>query len=226
MAGSEDTSHDQGEASVPVSPPTSHINAAGAEEDDHYTVDEAAQILELSPACVRQMLRAGELEGKRREERIEGVLGPWRISQHAVHALKEGHPGVLCAKRCNNVGEANVTTTAQLPPDETTEEPLSEEASLEEASAETPSEASELLSESVREVREKAEALRQELGILEGRLERMEITESALREGLQREKERADREREIADELRAELELARAPRRGEPQEFWRRLFRP
>src|SRR5919112_6086423 len=224
MAGSEDTSHDQGEASVHASPPASRINAAEAEEDDHYTVHEAAQILELSPACVRQMLRAGELEGKRREERIEGVLGPWRIPQHAVHALKEGHPGVLRAKR-HNAGEANVTTTAQLPPDETTEDPLSEEASLEEASADTPSEASELLSESVRKVQEKAEALRQELGILEGRLERMEITESALRKGLQWEKERADRERERADELRAELERERAPRRGEPQEFWRRLLR-
>jgi GAF domain-containing protein len=54
----------------------------------------------------------------------------------------------------------------------------------------------------------------------------MEITESPLREGLQREKERADRERERADELRAELERARAPRREEPQEFWRHLFRP
>jgi Helix-turn-helix domain len=225
MAGSEDTSHEQREASVPASPPTSRINAAGAEGDDHYTVDEAAQILELSPACIRQMLRAGELEGKRREERIEGVLGPWRIPQRAVHALKEGDPGVLRAKR-RNAGEADMTTTAQLPPEEATGEPLLEEASLEEASAETPSEASELLSESVREVREKAEALRQELGILEGRLERMEITESALREGLQREKERADRERERADELRAELERARVPRREEPQEFWRRLFRP
>jgi hypothetical protein len=225
VAGSEETGHEQGEASGPASPPISRINEAGAEEDEHYTVDEAAQILELSPACVRQMLRAGELEGKRREERIEGVLGPWRIPQRAVHALKEGHPGVLRAKR-RNAGEANVTTTAQLPPDETTEDPLSEEASLEEASAQTPSEASELLSESVQEVREKAEALRQELGILEGRLERMEITESALQEGLQREKERADRERERADELWAELERARAPRREEPQEFWRRLFRP
>jgi len=225
VAGSEEPAHERGEASVPASPPTSRMNAAEAEEDDHYTVDEAAQILELSPACVRQMLRAGELEGKRREERIEGVLGPWRILQRAVHALKEGHPGVLRAKR-RNAGEANVTTTAQLPPEETTENPLLEEASLEEASAETPSEASDLLSESVREVRGKAEALRQELGILEGRLERMEITESALREGLQREKERADRERERAEELRAELERARAPLREEPQELWRRLLRP
>jgi hypothetical protein len=55
MAGSEETSHEQHEASVSVSSPTSRTNAAGAEEDDHYTVDEAAQILELSPACVRQI---------------------------------------------------------------------------------------------------------------------------------------------------------------------------
>jgi len=218
VAGSEETAHEQGEASVPASPPTSHINAARAEEDDHYTVDEAAQILELSPACVRQMLRAGELEGERREERIEGVLGPWKIPQHAVHALEEEHPGVLRAKR-RNADEANLTSMTQLPPEQTTEDTLPEEASLEEVSADTPSEASELLSESVREVREKAEALQKELGLLEGRLELMEISESALRESLQREKERAD-------ELRAELERARIGRHGKPQELWRRLFRP
>ena len=87
-----------------------------------------------------------------------------------------------------------------------------------------PSEASELLSESVREVRERAEVLRKELGLLEGRLEFMEITESALREGLQREKERADREQEKADRLQAELERERARQHGEPQGSWRRLF--
>ncbi len=70
------------------------------EEGDHYyTVDEAARILELSPACVRQMLRAGELEGERREERIEGVLGPWRIPKRPVHTLREREPDVLRAKR-------------------------------------------------------------------------------------------------------------------------------
>src|SRR5215213_5940047 len=30
------------------------------EGGDHYNVDEAARLLELSPACVRQMLRAGD----------------------------------------------------------------------------------------------------------------------------------------------------------------------
>ena len=187
------------------------------EEDVHYTVDEAAQLLELSPACVRQMLRAGELEGERREERIEGVLGPWRIPERVVRVLREEKPDVLRAKR-RAVCDADVTTT-KLPLDEATADTASEEEDLPgEVSADKPSEASELLSESVREVRERAEALRKELGLLEGRLELMEITESALREGLRREKERADRERERANELRAELEAERARRREDPQE--------
>ena len=32
-------------------------------EEEYYTVDEAARILKLTPGRVRQMLRAGELEG-------------------------------------------------------------------------------------------------------------------------------------------------------------------
>jgi excisionase family DNA binding protein len=32
-------------------------------EEETYTVDEAARILRLTPGRVRQMLRAGELEG-------------------------------------------------------------------------------------------------------------------------------------------------------------------
>ena len=195
-----------------------------SEEGDHYTVDEAARILELSPACVRQMLRASELEGERREERIEGVLGPWRIPKRAVHTLREEKPDVLRAKR-RAVCEADATTTKLPLGEATTAQTPSEEALRGKVSADSPSEASELLSESVREVRERAEALRQELGLLEGRLELMEITESALREGLQREKERADRERERAEGLRAELKAERARRRGEPQEFWHWLFK-
>ncbi len=192
------------------------------EEGDHYTVDEAARLLELSPACVRQMLRAGELEGERREERIEGVLGPWRIPERAVHALREGDPDVLRAKR-RAVCDTDATTVT-LPPDEAPADVLSED-SPDEISEDLPSEASELLSESVRVVREKVEALREELGVLEGRLEVMEITESTLREDLRREKERADREQEKADRLQAELERERARQHGEPQGSWRRLFR-
>jgi excisionase family DNA binding protein len=32
-------------------------------EEDFYSVDEAARILKLTPGRIRQMLRAGELEG-------------------------------------------------------------------------------------------------------------------------------------------------------------------
>jgi hypothetical protein len=205
-------------------------------EADHYTVDEAARILDLSPACVRQMLRAGELEGQRREERIEGVLGPWKIPERVVHALREGEPDVLRAKRraaCDTdattttlpPGQAPADMLPEAPPGEISEDTPSE-VSPDEASEDMPSEATELLSESVRAVREKAEALREELGILEGRLEAMEIAEYALKEGLRREKERADRERERADELRDELEAERARgREPAPQETWDWLFR-
>ena len=182
----------------------------------YYAVDEAARVLELSPACVRQMLRAGELEGERRGERIEGVLGPWRIPERAVSTLK-GDPGVLRAKR-RTACVADATTTAELSPS------LGEEVTVERAPSEPlptggegagadgPSEVAELLSESVGEVREKAEALRRELELLEGRLEAVEMTELALREALRREKEKADG-------LRAELEAERARgRRGDPRE--------
>ena len=199
------------------------------EDTSQYTVDQAAQILELSPACVRQMLRAGELEGERREERIEGVLGPWRIPERAVHALREGDPDVLRAKR-RAVCDTDATTVT-LPPGEAPADVLSEASSEEisedvpSVSEDLPSEASELLSESVRVVREKVEALREELGVLEGRLEVMEITESALREDLRREKERADREQERADQLHTELETERARRRQDLQESSGWLFK-
>jgi hypothetical protein len=188
------------------------------EGGEHYTVDEAARILELSPACVRQMLRAGELEGERREERIKGVLGPWRIPEHTVRTLREEEPDVLQAKR-RNVCDATATTAKQSLGETTTDAAASNALLPGEASADTPSEASELLSESVREVREKAEALREELELLEGRLELVEITESALREELRREKERADRERKRADGLRAKIDVEHTRRNERPQEL-------
>ena len=55
-------------------------------EEDFYTVDEAARILKLAPGRIRQMLRAGELEGIPPEE--GGGRGPgrgWKIPMHAVH---------------------------------------------------------------------------------------------------------------------------------------------
>ena len=55
-------------------------------EEETYSVDEAARILRLTPGRIRQMLRAGELEGIPPEE--GGGRGPgrgWKIPMHAVH---------------------------------------------------------------------------------------------------------------------------------------------
>jgi excisionase family DNA binding protein len=65
-------------------------------------------------------------------------------------------------------------------------------------------------SESVRDYRDRVEDLQRQLGRLEGRLELTELTESTLREQLQRERERADR-------LEEELREAR-------RSWWSRLF--
>ena len=51
-------------------------------DGDFYSVDEAARILKLTPGRIRQMLRAGELEGVPPEE--SGGRA-WKIPMHAVH---------------------------------------------------------------------------------------------------------------------------------------------
>jgi hypothetical protein len=176
------------------------------DEGDCYTVDETASILGLSPVRVRQMCRSGELEAERREGRIEGVLGPWRIRKGAVHAFSEGQASR--AER-QDAELADATTVASSPLDDSGASELPEtpvgEANADRLDTETPSEASELLSESVRELRERAEALVAELERLEGRLEFAEIQDLALREALRRETERSD-------ELRAKLKAERARR--------------
>ena len=163
------------------------------EETEHYTVDEAARILGASPARVRQLLRAGELEGERRKTYIEGVLGPWRISGHAVRAYREAR-GLddAAATLVLGPGQALTGASPDLPEGDV---------------ADAPSDASEQLSESVREIREKAEELLGKLERLEGRLEASEIQEFSLREGLAKEKERSRA-------LRAELDSERASRGG------------
>jgi excisionase family DNA binding protein len=52
-------------------------------EEDFYSVDEAARILRLTPGRIRQMLRAGELEGGIPPEESGGR--GWKIPMHAVH---------------------------------------------------------------------------------------------------------------------------------------------
>jgi hypothetical protein len=141
-------------------------------EEDFYSVGEAARILRLTPGRIRQMLRAGELEGLSPE--ASGERG-WKIPMHVVH--DRDRPARL--------------------------ERLSE-----------PPESPERLSDLEVEVRE----LRYQLGLSRGRIELTEKAESTLREALEREKQRADAERERAEKLQAELDRARLP-------WYRRLFR-
>lgn len=167
------------------------------EADRYYSVYEAARVLGVSPARVRQMLRAGELEGERGEQRIEGVLGPWRLPASSVHAAQEGGGGE----------ETTVAISSEA----------AAEAEVPGAAEDAPSETSERLSEGVQELREKAEALIADLDSLEGRLEAAEVEQLAQKEALRRAEERSER-------LRAKLEEERT--RAEPPEqrgpAWRR----
>jgi excisionase family DNA binding protein len=52
------------------------------EGEDFYSVEEAAKVLKLTPGRIRQMLRAGELEGVPPNQ---SVGRGWKIPMHAVH---------------------------------------------------------------------------------------------------------------------------------------------
>jgi excisionase family DNA binding protein len=146
-------------------------------EENTYTVDQAARVLKLTPGRIRQMLRAGELEGDRDE------AGHWRIPAHAVHDRSR-------PPRVDRARSGEPSSEAREAPDR--------------------------LLDLESEVRD----LRYQLGLQQGRLELTEKAESTLRDALEREKERADKERERAEhaeQLQAELEEARSP-------WWRKLF--
>ena len=188
---------------------------------DHHDVYEAARILGLSPARVRQMLRSGELKGERVEGHAKGVPGPWKVRADSVRALRTSQEDTERGERRNTGQEAAETVALG-------EALVGEGAARDlgrDTGGTTPSEAAELLSESVRGLMEKLEALRRELEQLEGRLEFSEIQEFALQESLRRERERAEREKERADALRAELDAQRRDQSGgEQRSPWRRLF--
>ena len=191
------------------------------QEADFYTAHEAARLLGLSPARVRQMLRAGELEGERGPERMEGVPGPWRIPAGAVSAYREAREALQAA---------DVEETVALPRQEKEKEEFAPSRPQEDASRvwprvwpggqppkeEAPSESTERLSEGVGALREKIEEIIEELDLLESRLEAAEVEHIAVREAASREKERAEK-------LKAALEEQRAGRQGErPGSSWRR----
>jgi hypothetical protein len=199
-----------------------------SEGSDHHDVYEAARILGLSPARVRQMLRSGELTGERVEGHAKGIPGPWKVRADSVRALRASQEQTERGER-RETGEEAAETVALG-------ETLVGEGAAGNPSRRdtggTPSEAAELLSESVRGLMEKLEALKRELEQLEGRLEFSEIQEFALQESLRREreraaseKERAERESERADTLQAKLDAWRRDQRGgEQRSPWQRLF--
>jgi hypothetical protein len=171
-------------------------------EADYYSAHEAARVLGISPARVRQMLRAGELEGERGPSLVEGAPGPWLIPASAVHVHQE------------NRAEAVASETVAMPRDEVFHPDRSPPGTEKSG---PPTETSERLSEDVGALRDKAEQILAELDRLEGRLEAAEVEQLALRETAGRERERADR-------LEAELDRARSRGPTEQRSSWRRLF--
>jgi hypothetical protein len=184
--------------------------SAMAQEADYYTAHEAARLLGISPARVRQMLRSGELEGERGPALPEGVPGPWRVPAGAVSAYGEAREALAAA---------DADETVALPPQEiapSTPRDAPEDSSPEgRPPEEAPSETSERLSEGVGALRDKIGEIIEELDLLESRLEAAEIEHLAVLEAAGREKERAEK-------LQAALDAKRSGRREEQPGSWRR----
>jgi predicted transcriptional regulator len=181
------------------------------QESDYYTTHEAARLLGLSPARVRQMLRAGELEGERGPMLMEGVPGPWRIPAGAMSSYKEGREALE---------QAEASETIVLPQKGSApgaQQDVSRIPTERQPPEDTPSQSTERLSEGVGALRDKIEEIIKELDLLESRLEEAEIEHIAVREA-------ASREKESAEQLQAALEAERAGRRGDQPGPWRRLF--
>jgi excisionase family DNA binding protein len=178
-----------------------------AQEADYYTAHEAARLLGISPARVRQMLRAGELEGVRGPELPEGVPGPWRVPAGAVSAYGEAREALEAADAAEK--------TVALPPQEIAPSTPQDAPGVSSPGGrppeEAPSETSERLSEGVGALRDKIGEILEELDLLESRLEAAEIEHLAVREAAGREKERAEK-------LGAALDAER------PGSWRRRLF--
>jgi hypothetical protein len=195
-----------------LGPPKQGYLSSMEQEADYYTAHEAARLLGISPARVRQMLRAGELEGERGPELPEGVPGPWRVPAGAVSAYGEAREALEAPDADETVALPNQEIAPSAPQD--APRASSPEGRL---PKEAPSETSERLSEGVGALRDKIEKILEELDLLESRLEAAEIEHLAVREAASREKERADR-------LQTALDAERAERREERPGSRRRLF--
>ena len=183
-----------------------------AREADYYSAHEAARLLGLSPARVRQMLRSGEIEGERGPGVAGGVPGPWRVPASALESHRRGdrRPGPEAPQ--DDAAEMVAMPQGSPAPGAADEGPDLPPPGG--GAVDTPSETSERLSEAVGALRTKAEGLLEELDRLEARLEAAEVQEIALREAARKEKERADA-------LRAELDAGKSGGRGERRGRWR-----
>src|SRR5215210_6014011 len=176
------------------------------QEADYYTAHEAARMLGISPARVRQMLRAGELQGERGPERMEGVPGPWRVPAGAVSAYREAREAREALKAAD--AEETVALPRQKEFAPSTPQDVPRVSPEGQPSEHTPSESTERLSEGLGALRDKIEETIEEVDLLESRLEAAEVDHIGMREAATQEKERAEK-------LQAALEAERAGRRGE-----------
>jgi hypothetical protein len=192
-----------------LGPPNQGYLPSMTQQADYYTAHEVARLLGISPARVRQMLRAGELEGERGPALPEGVPGPWRVPAGAVSAYGEGR---------NALAAADADETVALPPQEIASSMPRDAPGVSSPEGlppeEAPSETSERLSEGVGALRDKAEEIIEELDLLESRLEAQEIEHIAVLEAAGREKERAEK-------LQAALDAQRSGRQEEHPGSWR-----
>jgi hypothetical protein len=188
-----------------LGPPQQGYLPSMTQEADYYSAHEAARLLGISPARVRQMLRAGELEGERAPERMEGVPGPWRVPAGAVSAYREASE----AREALEAAEAEETVALhrqQITPSTPQDAPrVSPEG---QPPGDTPPESTERLSEGLGALRDKIEEIIEEVDLLESRLEAAEVEHIGVRKAATQEKERAEK-------LEAALEAERAGRRGE-----------
>lgn len=173
-----------------------------AREADYYTAHETARVLGISPARVRLMLRAGELEGERGPSLVEGRRdrGSYRRARCAL-TRRAGGPSPPIPSRCPAAMPREAISRPDEPPSGTEK-------------ADKPTETSEPLSEEVGALRDKAEEILAELDRLEGRLEAAEVEQLGLREAASRERERAERLQAELDGVRSRSQSGqRAPRR-------------
>ena len=152
------------------------------ESVETYTVEEAAKVLDRTPGRVRQMLRAGDLEG---EHQDGDERKPWRVYKWSAHALRD---------RLRDEAPA----VEQGPASRTPREPR-----------ESPETASDLF-RVVQDLQRELGRVEGRLEITETAESTLRQELERERERAETERARADAERERVEDLRRELEAERS----------------